>query len=80
MRKTNYVLGIGYFLVIILAGIIQMIFPFEILQEVLTVDHRNNYAINELMGSIVGLMMMFALGHLGFMIGVAKTEESLKKV
>ena len=79
-RKINYALGISYLLIILVAGIIQMIFPFEILQEVLNVDNQRNYAISELMSSIVGLMMMFALGHLGFMIGVATTEESLKKV
>ena len=79
-RKINYALGISYLLIIFVAGIIEMIFPFEILQEVLTVDNQRNYTINELMSSIVGLTIMFLLGHLGYMIGVAKTEESLKKV
>ena len=79
-RKINYALGVSYFLVIIIAGIIRMIFPFEILQEVLTIDNQTNYAINEIMGSIVGLTIMFVLLHLGFMIGVATTEESFKKI
>ncbi len=80
MRKINYALGISYFLIIFVAYIIRMAFPFEILQEVIITDHRNNYALSKIIGTVVGLMMMFALGHLGFMIGVATTEESLKKV
>jgi hypothetical protein len=80
MRKINYTLGASYFLVILVAFFIKMAFPFEILQEVITVDHRNNYALSNIVGTIVGLMMMFALAHLGFMIGVATTEESLKKI
>lgn len=80
VRKINYILGISYLLILFAAFIIQVAFPFEIVQEVLNVDHQQNYDINKLMSTIVGLMIMFVLYHLGFMIGVAKTEESFKKV
>ena len=79
-RKINYILGISYLLILFATLIIQVAFPFEITQEVLTVNNQQNYAINELAHTIVGLMIMFVLGHLGFMIGVATTEESFKKV
>ena len=80
MRNINYALGGSYVLILIASVFIRMAFPFEIIQEVITVDHQNNYAINNIMDIIVGLMTMFVLGHLGFMIGVAKTEESFKKI
>ena len=80
MREINYALGASYFLVILVAFVIRAAFPFEIFEEVIITDHRNNYALSKIMGTIVGLMMMFAIGHLGFMIGVATTEESLKKI
>lgn len=78
-RKINIALGISYLIIILAAYVIQVAFPFEIIQEVLNVDNRQNYAISEVMSTIVGLTMMFALGHLGFMIGVATTEESFEK-
>ena len=80
MRKINYALGISYLIVLSASLLIEMAFPFEIIQEVIKVDHRNNYALSEIVGTIVGLMMMFALGHLGFMIGVNTTEKSFKKI
>lgn len=80
MRQINYALGISYLIILLAAGIIGIAFPFEITQEVLEVDHRNNYALSEIMSTIVGLMIMFAIGHLGFMYGVVRTEESLKEI
>ena len=80
MRKINYALGVCYLLTILAAFFLRMAFPFEIIEEVINVDHRNNYALSKIMSTIVGLMMFLALGHLGFMFGVAKTEESFKKI
>lgn len=79
-RKINYILGISYLLILFAAFVIQVAFPFEIIQEVINVDHQRNYDINKLMSTMVGLMIMFCLGHLGFMLGVARTEESFEKV
>ena len=78
-RRINIALGISYLIVLLTAFVIQAVFPFEIIQEVIKVDHRNNYALSKIVSTIVGLTMMFALGHLGFMLGVARTEESFKK-
>ena len=80
MRNINYALGISNLIVLLAAFIIEVAFPFEIIQEVLNVDNQRNYDISEIMSTIVGLMMMFALAHLGFMFGVARTEESFKKI
>lgn len=79
-RKINIALGISYLIILLAATIIEAAFPFEIIQEVLNVDNRQNYAINELAFTIVGLMIMFVLFHFGFMLGVATTEKSFKKV
>ena len=78
-RNINIALGISYLIVLLTAFVIQAVFPFEIVQEVIKVDHQQNYDLNEIMSTIVGLTIMFCLGHLGFMFGVARTEESFKK-
>ncbi len=77
--NINFALGISYLIILVAAFVIQVAFPFEITQEVLNVDNQRNYDINNIMSTIVGLMIMFCLGHLGFMLGVARTEESFKK-
>lgn len=84
IKRINWILGITYILIFLIGFIIESVFLFEITQEVLITDNEFNYLINFVYGIILGVTGLIALGHLclwiGYTIGVAKTEESFKKI